>query len=454
MALTTMPGGKYDADQNPDGTWNVRDVPIVVEAEVPVGTDGETEPIDKKWMQTALAASDRRLAQDSYLAPLHHNHHGSGRDVSKAGSFKLTRIVLGTYEGEKRHKLLADLLHVDAETYADLRAGKLPYLSAEIHDITQPEIDSVALMADTVPFFRLPNLTIGRESPASQAKLEALVYGGRSNGRRQGAVLLMATGGGPVEDPREQIKAAAMAALSDAIDAIGGGEEDDAEDDAAVLDDDMMDDTPPPELGEAVPAEQEAGDDPEIEIDLEDDEDDDGSAELSCGSPKDPLDHVKAAARMDAKHSTALAASRQREAKLEARLAAIEADTAHAKMVAWAMKQLKPYNLIELDAKVEKWAGKGKAALRAFVETVKTERPIDPPTSWAGEAGALGVQTADAAFLSALPTQHHDKAQQFASEWRSARAAGYPGKCSLEDHVTICLQAEGLMAGHPDPRTN
>lgn len=449
-----MPGGKYSADQNPDGTWNVRGVPVVVEAEIPVGEDG-TATIDKEWMKAALAACQRRLQLDKYLPPLHVNHHGSRRDVRNAGRFSLKGIRKGAYEGQERHQLIADLLHVPKEIYAELRAGRLPYLSAEIHDVTKPEIDSVALMADTVPFFRLPNLTIGRERPA--ANLEAFAFGVRA-ARRPGAAILMATGGGAViDDPREAIKAAAMAAFSDAMEKYMGAPEEDAadlevepaEDDAAELEDEIMEDSPPPEISDTMPAEQE----PEIDIDLAD-EDDDGEVSIDlCGTPKDPLEAAKASARTEGKYAAALAASKKREAKLEARLAAIETKDKRRELVAWAKRELAPYGLIELDAKVDRHVAKGEAVLRAFVETIKEEKPLDPPTSWTGEAPVTGIQTADAAFLQALPSNAHDKAQQFAREWREAREAGYPGRVSLEDHVKICLQAEGLMAGHPDPRS-
>ncbi len=156
-------GGGFQAVQNPSGTWTIRNVPIFCEHQVK--TPSGTLDVDSDWMRKAYEKAERRYRDDYYLPPVHINHHGTGRDVSRAGFYRLRGIRTISYEGKRVACMFADLVHVPDEVYQQIKSHGLPYRSVEIHKIERPEIDSLALMADEVPFFRLPLLTIGEEVP-------------------------------------------------------------------------------------------------------------------------------------------------------------------------------------------------------------------------------------------------------------------------------------------------
>ena len=52
----SLPGGEYEAVQNPDGSWNINDVPIFAEHTVRMG-DGKNIEIGKEWMEEALVVT-------------------------------------------------------------------------------------------------------------------------------------------------------------------------------------------------------------------------------------------------------------------------------------------------------------------------------------------------------------------------------------------------------------
>ncbi len=232
MGHRTIPGGDYRATQHPDGTWVVEDVPVFPEHEIPLlGADGtpsvdaegnpKTAKIDREWLYRALERSQQRATgwggqAKPYLPPLHVDHTrdaaGNPQPTRRAGHFALRRVTEINYEGQPRATLTADL-YLDPEMYAELRAGKLPYLSPEVHDIRTPELDSIALMDDTVPFFRLPLVTIGEEQrfagaatpPANRRRQAwALPAGGAviayaAQGDHGQALLLQLSGSAPKE---------------------------------------------------------------------------------------------------------------------------------------------------------------------------------------------------------------------------------------------------------------
>jgi len=174
-----LPGGKHTARQNRDGTWNVEDVAIFAEHQVELAernADGEIEKkqvkIGKDWMVKAAQRAFRRFEEDEFLPPLHIHHHDMGKDTERAGFFKVKSVRQEKLEGKDVWTIIADLVNVPAEVYRLIRQGQLPYRSVEILDITKPEISSLALLDDEVPFFRFKLLTIGQELPADGSELE------------------------------------------------------------------------------------------------------------------------------------------------------------------------------------------------------------------------------------------------------------------------------------------
>lgn len=170
---SALPGGAYAAEQAADGSWTVRDVPIFAQHEVPLADGKRTAKVDAAWLQAAVEKSRERESGDKYLAPVHVRHHGGAQPTEPAGFFRPTRVGQMQYEGRKVAVLFADLVGVPDVTYQEMKLGRLPYRSVEVHDIGKPEVNSLALLQDEVPFFRLPMLTIGAERPSVTTSVAA-----------------------------------------------------------------------------------------------------------------------------------------------------------------------------------------------------------------------------------------------------------------------------------------
>lgn len=151
-----LPGGRYRAVENSNGTFSIFNVPIFAEHSIP----GDEITIDRAWMQRALDRASQRLEDDAYLPPLHIRHHGMGQETVASGKFRLTTLRRARYQGEALWVLFADLLNIPNEIFQKIQEGGLSYRSVEIHDLDNPEIDSLALLDDEVPFFRFPLLTV------------------------------------------------------------------------------------------------------------------------------------------------------------------------------------------------------------------------------------------------------------------------------------------------------
>ncbi len=151
-------GGSYPAEQNEDGTWDIKDVPIF--AFTPEGARGNDEPIDAKWMKKAIKKAKQRM-DEGYLAPLHILHHEPGVQPERAGHFIPTHVGTIRHDGEDVDALYARLVKIPDRIFQRIRAEELPFRSVEIFCFESPEINSLALLDTEVPFFRLPLLTVG-----------------------------------------------------------------------------------------------------------------------------------------------------------------------------------------------------------------------------------------------------------------------------------------------------
>jgi len=173
-----IPGGKYRADQNPDGTWNVRRVPVypVHKRNIPAGYDNEkggvvydTFKVNKKWLDKTLAHHQYKRQREGFLYPLHVNHHaycgGSPGELVKGVGF-IMPVGVGPHllDGEVVDTLFMDFIAVKPEMFALIEKNELPYCSAEILDLSTNTIHSVSLMEHHVPYFRFPLITIGEKS--------------------------------------------------------------------------------------------------------------------------------------------------------------------------------------------------------------------------------------------------------------------------------------------------
>ena len=156
----------------------------------------ETINFDLKWLKRALKKGQLRH-NEGYYPPLHIRHHGDS-GVEAAGKVRFTRMAMHPHGGEKIPTIFADLIGVRPEVYSKIRRGDLSYRSVEILDIDAPEIDSLALLDDEVPFFRYPLLRIGKEKV--RKKTPALAY--RAQGR--GGSILFKYGGQDVDTEVEK----------------------------------------------------------------------------------------------------------------------------------------------------------------------------------------------------------------------------------------------------------
>ena len=165
MPASLLPGGAYRAKQNPDGTWNVFDVPIFATTTM-IAKDGETEvEFTEDWLQGAVKSAQRAFSEDRYLSPLHVNHTSDPRGKRSAGFFLLKTVRDFTFEEETVPTVFADFLFVPGDVYEDMRRGRLPYVSIEANDVRAGAVSSCALMPDTVPHHKFPLFTIGVEEP-------------------------------------------------------------------------------------------------------------------------------------------------------------------------------------------------------------------------------------------------------------------------------------------------
>ena len=148
----------YSAAANPDGTFNVYDVPVF--AEVVAGArKGVKETIGAEWMIAAVER-DKMRRGEGYRAPVHIGHHEPGASPTRAGSFRLVRVGKTTYEGREVDAVFADFENLTPEAFAAIQRGELPYRSVEILNAADTEINSIALLSSEVPHFRFPNLNV------------------------------------------------------------------------------------------------------------------------------------------------------------------------------------------------------------------------------------------------------------------------------------------------------
>lgn len=159
-----MPKSKYKRAgyrfrREGNDTFTILDVPIM--AEVPEGEKANLRHVGRKWMQLAVDKATKRMAEDGYKAPLHIDHHGDGK--TEAAGFIIPHSVRQmSYEGDPVWAIFADL-EVKAEVFDEIQKESLPYRSVEIFDWGKPEINSLALLSDEVPYFRFDILRLGEE---------------------------------------------------------------------------------------------------------------------------------------------------------------------------------------------------------------------------------------------------------------------------------------------------
>lgn len=170
MPATATRNGFKATRKKGGGHLTVHRVPIFVETKklVQKGDADELMQFDAGWIGKAVARAQRQEAE-GYFAPLHVQHHGGRKEVVAAGHIKVLGTEVIQFNGEPRTAVMADLVVTNPAVEADIRAGRFPYRSVEIHKPSltdDPGIDSLALLDDEVPHCRLPNLEVGEVAEA------------------------------------------------------------------------------------------------------------------------------------------------------------------------------------------------------------------------------------------------------------------------------------------------
>jgi hypothetical protein len=197
-------GGNYTSKQNPDGTWNIYDLPIFAEDD----GKGRMGAIDKKWLLKAIDNMNKN-ATGKYYAAVHIKHHKTfdPTELPNEGFVMPTRVGLMNIPNRGTvNVLFGDLMNIPAESYELIKAGRLPYRSVEIAEkhYAIPQITSLALMASTAPDMAFPLLTIGKEIKSKEMAMSnyEITYGDNSKGN----LMVYDFAGGKIMTPEEEAK--------------------------------------------------------------------------------------------------------------------------------------------------------------------------------------------------------------------------------------------------------
>jgi hypothetical protein len=424
---TSMPGGEYDAEQNPDGSWNIGPFPWMPVHEAR-GTrkDGSefTFAVTEEWLRRALEIAQARARDESYLGPAHENHGEARR--RPAGRILATSVEPFVYQGETRPWLHGRLMYVPEAQYARIRSGELIYASPEVLSFAAGEVDSLALMSDVVPAFRGPPITIGRETPHPLARKSGVgkVYRAIAE---DGDARVYACPSEEESMPHQRTSPPAGARMQ-----APKAEEDENEDELEQgLEGPGEGGTPPPppeSLPETAPAEQPA------EEELTEEE---KSAKMA------------ATPRAGASYAAQLGALQASNRKLEKQLAALQRERAVEKLVASTVAELTSFGMdaaaVEADAR--KYAAQGDGALTIYRETAKKtalarlDSELAPPAEFTDIEGTQeGLE-----FLAGASSSARTEGAKYAAEHDNLVATGFAPTMSRADYVRSNLIRSGQL---------
>lgn len=167
----SLPGGEYIALQGEDGLWTITSQDgrgIAIMGSLPAGARKNPEPIAGAWMQAVIARHRQMEAEQQHLAPVHLHHHGKGKQVRKVGYLRPKTVGKVTLDGGESDALFAEIVGVRTEDLPMLEAMEFPYRSVEVGDWESFQIESLALLSDDAPFFKLPMLKIAARHPRAE----------------------------------------------------------------------------------------------------------------------------------------------------------------------------------------------------------------------------------------------------------------------------------------------
>lgn len=161
---------KLTAYEAPDGTWSIRGIPVFAEHKAvlpPEEEGGKPREIDVNAaeLDRMRRLSEARRKFDGYLPSLHVNHTGDANKHGGSyygGRFRLSKVAPTMFEGREQAVLYSDWVGIPADVYADIKSGKLAYVSPQV-DFADRELNSIALMDHHTPHFRFGAIRIGNE---------------------------------------------------------------------------------------------------------------------------------------------------------------------------------------------------------------------------------------------------------------------------------------------------
>ena len=216
--------GRYKADRNADGTWNVRGVPVFASNRL------RKVEVTKDWQERAVRKAAARFKTNGYVPPLHENHHGDGSHVRRLGAWMPKRVVkIKTVEVDEAGEPVvreswateADLLSIPEAEYQRIKRGDLPYVSVEAN-LAGEDLESLAMLPTQAPAIKLPPVTIGAEEYAAHVVTYAATSTGARTTMRFSAMMDEAKKGdeaNPKAPPAAPVAPAVAAAASAAPDA-------------------------------------------------------------------------------------------------------------------------------------------------------------------------------------------------------------------------------------------
>lgn len=177
MPPTALAG--YVAEQAPDGTWSIRDVPLFGE-HVYEWTDPRTKqpqrfPVDRAWLEKCVENHRRRYESNGYLPPGHLGHHPDDSprvELPNLGLVHPKAVREGKIDGETKALIYGDLTGIPADRYEAIRDGKVPYLSVEAI-LAKGLIRSCAYLTSNAPYFPFPPIRIAAEKRSRKNPLTA-----------------------------------------------------------------------------------------------------------------------------------------------------------------------------------------------------------------------------------------------------------------------------------------
>ncbi len=172
---STIPGGRYRAEQAADGTWRIFDVPVF--AELPKGVKGAPRDIRGDELRECVRVALQKSEREAFLAPLHIYHQEQPTPSEPAGFFLPRRVASYMLDGEIVDTIFADLVGVPDGVFREIDRARFPYRSVEIRSWEPLEFGGLALLDSQDPYFRFPLLTIGDRQPLAAGSVQQFARG-------------------------------------------------------------------------------------------------------------------------------------------------------------------------------------------------------------------------------------------------------------------------------------